>query len=123
MIQIGLSLHNVLGWKEQTYFFVLGILCLSVGLIISIIDLVWPHRFSTILEVRRILTVPFLWRNLYSFAIFQVYYDTPYDRHVILEESHDVRYRKRNSKGLEDPPGLGSRILRYSYFLNERNKT
>ncbi|EDS37295.1 conserved hypothetical protein [Culex quinquefasciatus] len=70
---------------------VAGILCLSVGLVISIIDLVWPHRFSTILEV---------------------YYDTPYDRHVILEESHDVRYRKRNSKGLEDPPGLGSRILR-----------
>lgn len=46
------------------------------------------------------------------FGIFQVYYDTPYDRHVILEESHDVRYRKRNSRGLEDPPGLGSRILR-----------
>lgn len=69
----------------------IGILCLSIGLIIAIIDLVWPHRFSTILEV---------------------YYDTPYDRHVILEESHDVRYRKRNSKGLEEPPGLGSRILR-----------
>lgn len=49
--------------------------------------------------------------------LFQVYYDTPYDRHVILEESHDVRYRKRNSKGLEDPPGLGSRILRYASFL------
>lgn len=31
---------------------------------------------------------------------------------MILEESHDVRYRKRNSKGLEEPPGLGSRILR-----------
>lgn len=46
------------------------------------------------------------------FSNQQVYYDTPYDRHVILEESHDVRYRKRNSKGLEDPPGLGSRILR-----------
>lgn len=29
-----------------------------------------------------------------------------------MEESHDVRYRKRNSRGLEDPPGLGSRILR-----------
>lgn len=29
-----------------------------------------------------------------------------------MEESHDVRYRKRNSKGLEEPPGLGSRILR-----------
>lgn len=65
-------------------------------MIVSAIDLIWPHRFSTILEV---------------------YYDTPYDRHVILEESHDVRYRKRNSKGLEEPPSLGSRILRYRRYL------
>lgn len=68
-----------------------GVLCLFVGLVISAIDLVYPHTFSTVLEV---------------------YYDTPYDRHVILEESRDVRYRKRNSKGLEDPTSLGSRILR-----------
>jgi len=47
-----------------------------------------------------------------QYNCLKVYYDTPYDRHVILEESHDVRYRKRNSKGLEEPPGLGSRILR-----------
>lgn len=72
-------------------YYLLGVLCFIVGVLISIIDLVWPHTFSTILEV---------------------YYGTPYDRHVILEESSDVRYRKRNSKGLEDPPGLGSRILR-----------
>lgn len=79
-----------LGW---CYWLVLvaGILCFCVGLVISAIDLMWPHTFSTILEV---------------------YYDTPYDRHVILEESHDVRYRKRNSRGVEEPPGLGSRILR-----------
>uniref|UniRef100_A0A336MSR9 CSON006053 protein n=1 Tax=Culicoides sonorensis TaxID=179676 RepID=A0A336MSR9_CULSO len=71
---------------------VAGALSFSIGFIISIIDLIWPHRFTTILEV---------------------YYDTPYDRHVILEESHDVRYRKRNSKsGLEEPPSLGTRILR-----------
>lgn len=62
------------------------------GVLISIIDLVWPHTFSTVLEV---------------------YYGTPYDRHVILVESSDVRYRKRTSnRGLEEPPGLGSRILR-----------
>lgn len=61
------------------------------GVLISIIDLVWPHTFSTVLEV---------------------YYGTPYDRHVILEESSDVRYRKRTSRSLEDLPGLGSRILR-----------
>lgn len=57
---------------------------------ISVIDLVWPHTFSTIVEV---------------------YFDTPYDRHVILEESHDVRYQKRNSRSLEEP-SLGHRILR-----------
>lgn len=56
----------------------------------------WPHTFSTVLEV---------------------YYGTPYDRHVILEESSDVRYRKRGTAGggaggLEDQRGLGSRILR-----------
>ncbi|EDV57982.1 dual oxidase maturation factor 1 isoform X2 [Drosophila erecta] len=79
------------GW---CYWLVLvaGILCFIAGVLISIIDLVWPHTFSTVLEV---------------------YYGTPYDRHVILEESSDVRYRKpRNSRSLEDPPGLGSRILR-----------
>lgn len=63
-----------------------------MGVLISVIDLVWPHTFSTILEV---------------------YYGTPYDRHVILEESSDVRYQKNTrSRTLEEPPGFGSRILR-----------
>lgn len=79
------------GWSFWLVI-VAGACCFTIGFIISIIDLIWPHRFTTILEV---------------------YYDTPYDRHVILEESHDVRYRKRNSKGgLEEPISLGSRILR-----------
>lgn len=80
-----------LGWCFWLVI-VAGALCFFCGFVISIVDLIWPHRFTTILEV---------------------YYDTPYDRHVILEESHDVRYRKRNSKsGLEEPASLGSRILR-----------
>ncbi|XP_037825110.1 dual oxidase maturation factor 1 [Lucilia sericata] len=79
-----------LGWCYWLLL-VAGILCFIAGVLISIIDLVWPHTFSTVLEV---------------------YYGTPYDRHVILEESSDVRYRKRTSRSLEDPPGLGSRILR-----------
>ncbi|KAL9926432.1 dual oxidase maturation factor 1 [Glossina fuscipes] len=79
-----------LGWCYWLLM-VAGILCFIAGILISIIDLVWPHTFSTVLEV---------------------YYGTPYDRHVILEESSDVRYRKRNSRNLEDPTGLGSRILR-----------
>lgn len=87
----GARLEFNLGW---CFWLVLiaGGLCFIIGFIISAIDLIWPHEYSTILEV---------------------YYDTPYDRHVILEESHDVRYRKRNSKGgLEEPVSLGSRILR-----------
>ena len=92
IIMEGGRLEFHLGWCFWLVL-VVGIVCLTVGAIISTIDLVWPHTFSTILEV---------------------YFDTPYDRHVILEESHDVRYRKRNnSKGLEDPPtSLGGRILR-----------
>lgn len=87
----GAMIEFSLGWCFWMVL-VAGGACLIIGLMVSAIDLIWPHKFSTILEV---------------------YYDTPYDRHVILEESHDVRYRKRNSKGgLEEPASLGSRILR-----------
>lgn len=68
---------------------VAGVLCLVVGIVISVIDLVYPHTFSTIVDV---------------------YFDTPYDRHVILEESHDVRYQKRNSRAMDE--SLGHKILR-----------
>jgi dual oxidase maturation factor 1 len=90
-----------LGWCFWMVF-VAGSLCFFIGMIVSAIDLIWPHKFSTILEV---------------------YYDTPYDRHVILEESHDVRYRKRNSRGLEEPPSLGSRILRRLSSLTRENSS
>ncbi|XP_067621667.1 dual oxidase maturation factor 1 isoform X3 [Eurosta solidaginis] len=88
----GGRLEFKLGWCYWLLL-VAGILCFICGILISIIDLVWPHTFSTVLEV---------------------YYGTPYDRHVILEESSDVRYRKRptTTGGLEEPHGLGSRILR-----------
>lgn len=70
------------------------------GVVITMVDLIYPHRFSTVLEVD---------------------YDTPYDRHVIIEESHDKRYQKKKNSNakLEEPPGagLGSRILRYCQFL------
>ncbi|XP_026479409.1 uncharacterized protein LOC113385789 [Ctenocephalides felis] len=89
----GGALDFRLGWCFWLVL-VAGSICSFSGLVITCVDLAFPHRFSTVLEV---------------------YYDTPYDRHVILEESHDTRYRKRNSGGnggLEDPPGFGSRILR-----------
>ncbi|KAK9501853.1 hypothetical protein O3M35_012504 [Rhynocoris fuscipes] len=77
---------------------VAGALCILVGLIILTIDLIYPNRFSTILEVD---------------------YDTPYDRHVIIEESH---HKRRNGKGLEEPPGLGRRILRRLSSKKDENE-
>ncbi|KAG5675538.1 hypothetical protein PVAND_005434 [Polypedilum vanderplanki] len=87
----GARIEFNLGW---CFYLVLiaGSLCFFIGLIIRQLILFGLMSIQQILEV---------------------YYDTPYDRHVILEESHDVRYRKRNSKGgLEEPASLGSRILR-----------
>jgi len=43
-----------------------GILCVIVGCTVAIVDLIFPHKFSTILEVD---------------------YDTPYDRHIILQDN------------------------------------
>ncbi|XP_063984088.1 dual oxidase maturation factor 1 [Diachasmimorpha longicaudata] len=57
------------GWN---YWLLLaaGVVCVLGGTVIAVIDLIFPHQFSTILEVD---------------------YDTPYDRHVIIEESFDTR--------------------------------
>ncbi|XP_032687256.1 dual oxidase maturation factor 1 [Odontomachus brunneus] len=76
-----------LGWS---YWLVLlaGAACLLAGLIIAAIDLIFPHQFSTILEVD---------------------YDTPYDRHVIIEESFDTRNIRRKVSKTED--SLGNRIM------------
>lgn len=61
-------------------------------MVIAIVDFIFPHKFSTVLEVD---------------------YDTPYDRHIIIEDSHETR-DKKNQKKLEEPPqaGLGSKLLR-----------
>ncbi|XP_020282244.1 dual oxidase maturation factor 1 [Pseudomyrmex gracilis] len=75
------------GWN---YWLVLsaGAACLLSGLIITAIDMIFPHQFSTILEVD---------------------YDTPYDRHVIIEESYDTRNVKRKAPKIED--SFGDRIM------------
>jgi hypothetical protein len=73
-----------------------GALCLTVGAVIAIVDLMYPHKFSTILEVD---------------------YGTPFDRHIIIEESHYTRRKKGSGKrSLEDPEpmGFGRKILRYN---------
>lgn len=76
------------------FYIFLGSICLLAGVIITTIEIIYPHSFSTILEVD---------------------YDTPYDRHVIIEDSKGKRYQKKksvNGSKLEEPASLGSRILR-----------
>lgn len=55
-----------------TTFFITGMSCLLAGVIITAMDMIFPHSFSTILEVD---------------------YDTPYDRHVIIEESFETQLK------------------------------
>jgi hypothetical protein len=63
-----------------------------MGSAVSIIDLIYPHKFSTILEVD---------------------FGTPFDRHTIIEDSHETK-KKKDIPRLEAPPStnLGSRLLR-----------
>ena len=62
---------------------------------IALLDWIYPHRFSTILDLD---------------------FDTPYDRHIIIEDSHNTRKRRFKIPRLEEPinAGLhaGSRLLR-----------
>ncbi|XP_030030651.1 dual oxidase maturation factor 1 [Manduca sexta] len=79
----GAMLFFSLGW---CFWLVLiaGSSCVLVGLFIAILDLIWPHRFSTVLEVD---------------------YDTPYDRHVLIVDS-----RQRARPQMQ--ASLPTRILR-----------
>lgn len=76
-------------WSRFPFF--AGVACLFAGLVITAIDMIFPHQFSTILEVD---------------------YDTPYDRHVIIEESFDTRNVRRKVPKIED--SFGDRIMRFA---------
>merc|ERR1719367_2732419 len=80
------------GWSFWLVM-IAGVLCVLLGGAVSIIDLVYPHKFSTILEVD---------------------FGTPFDRHTIIEDSQETKKKKKNLPKLEEPPsaGLGSRLLR-----------
>jgi dual oxidase maturation factor 1 len=80
------------GWSFWLVM-VAGCLCVLMGGAVSIIDLVYPHKFSTILEVD---------------------FGTPFDRHTIIEDSQEMKKKKKNVPKLEEPPsaGLGTRLLR-----------
>lgn len=87
-----------MGWN---YWLILvaGVGCFFAGIVVTAIDLIFPHQFSTILEVD---------------------YDTPYDRHVIIEESFDTRNVRRKLPKIED--SLGDRIMsQLSSKLQSRN--
>ena len=63
-----------------------GFLCLMIGGAISVIDLMYPHKFSTILEMD---------------------YGTPFDRHTIIEDSHETKKKKKTLPRLEEPATVG----------------
>jgi len=82
------------GWSYWLVM-VAGCLCVLMGGAVSIIDLIYPHKFSTILEVD---------------------FGTPFDRHTIIEDSQEMKKKKKNLPKLEEPPsaglGFSSRLLR-----------
>lgn len=77
--------HFELGWSFWLVL-IAGALCLLVGLSISIIDLMYPHKFSTIMEMD---------------------YGTPFDRHTIIEDSHETKKKKKWAPKIEEPTGNG----------------
>merc|ERR1712079_502274 len=62
------------GWSFWLVM-VAGVLCVLMGGAVSIIDLIYPHKFSTILEVD---------------------FGTPFDRHTIIEDSQETKKKKKN---------------------------
>ncbi|KAG5866555.1 hypothetical protein JTB14_025255 [Gonioctena quinquepunctata] len=97
----GTKLNFEFGWCYWLIWIAGGI-CLTAGVIITGVEIIYPHSFSTILEVN---------------------YDTPYDRHIIIEDSRGKRFQKKKSSDgskLEDPSAsFSSRILRR---LNSRGR-
>ncbi|KAF0300969.1 Dual oxidase maturation factor 1 [Amphibalanus amphitrite] len=79
-------LNMSLGWQ---FYLVLiaGIICMMVGVAAALVDLVYPHTFSTILEVD---------------------FGTPYDRHILIVESEESRKRRTiKIPKLEEPINAG----------------
>merc|ERR1719266_3114475 len=90
----GVVLEFELGW---CFWLVLtaGSLCLMLGVSISVIDLIYPHKFSTVLEMD---------------------YGTPFDRHTIIEDSHETKKKRKWVPKLEEPSsnGFGGLLRRFS---------
>lgn len=93
--------HFELGWSFWLVL-VAGALCMLVGLSISVIDLMYPHKFSTIMEMD---------------------YGTPFDRHTIIEDSHETKKKKKWAPKLEEPTsnGFGGLLRRLSKRDRDRS--
>ncbi len=62
------------------------------GLCITVLDLLYPHKFSTVLEMD---------------------YGTPFDRHTIIELSNEKKKKKRaRQPGLESPKSVFTGLIR-----------
>jgi dual oxidase maturation factor 1 len=98
----GAVLRFELGWCFWLIL-VAGLLCLLVGASISIIDLIYPHKFSTILEMD---------------------YGTPFDRHTIIEDSHETKKKKKTNvlPRLEEPMSVGFGGLGLLRRLSKRDR-
>jgi len=94
---LGGAFWTVLFWGSMMSIF---------GSVCAILDWIFPHKFSTILDLD---------------------FDTPYDRHTIIEDSTDTRQRRFKIPRLEEPftVGLnaGSRLLRRLSKRSTRSNT
>ena len=75
---------------------VIGLLQLIVGLVISLLDLIFPHSFSTVLEVD---------------------FDTPFNRHIIIQDSEDTGKRARALKFPNVQQSIRQRLTTGSRYI------
>ena len=90
-----------MGYFLKSWLFPLfpGTICLCFGICISMVDLLYPHKFSTIMEMD---------------------YGTPFDRVTIIELSSEHKKRKKvRQPGQESPQSLFTGLIRR---LSKREK-
>lgn len=86
-------------WLRDMFFYFAGIGCMITGIVILVLDTIFPHSFSTILEVD---------------------FDTPYDRHVIIEESSVTKRREVKRITRMRNESFKDRIMRLVLYIHSR---
>jgi len=87
-----------MGWCFWSVL-IAGSLCFLVGTSISVIDLIYPHSFSTVLEMD---------------------YGTPFNRYIIIEDSHNTKNKKKNAPPEPAHAGFGGLFRKLSKRDKER---